>query len=66
MRINHVIQNVLNYSRENPAVSIPVAIVLLFIFYRKPKLIYVLGVTIVVAAGIMEIFRMLESIGLGK
>ncbi len=66
MQIDKYIQEGMKYAEGNLAVSVSAAVILLFLLLRKPKVLLVLVLTVIGAAGVLEIFDMLASTGLNR
>ncbi len=61
MQIDRIVQDCINYAQDNIAVSIVGAVVLLFLLYMRPKIVLALFLVAMGAAGVTEIFDMLND-----
>ncbi len=66
MQIDRIVQDCINYAQDNIAVSIVGAVVLLFLLYTRPKIVLALFLVAMGAAGVTEIFDMLNDTGLSR
>jgi hypothetical protein len=66
MQIDRIIQDCINYAQDNIAVSVAVAVALLLLLYTRPKAVLTLFLVALGAAGVMEIFDMLNATGLSR
>ncbi len=66
MKIDRIIQDGLKYAEDELAVSVSVALILLFLLIKKPRVLLALVLIAIGAAGVLEIFDMLASIGLNR
>ena len=66
MQIDKIIQEGLKYAEDNLVASISGAVILLFLLYTKPKVVLALVLIALGAAGVLELFGMLESTGLNR
>lgn len=56
-----IIENVWKYSQDNPVVAIPIALVILYLLFRKPKLLIGLVFIGLAIYGVMQLLAMLSS-----
>ncbi len=65
MDYNKILQDALNYAQDNLAASISAAVILLFLLFKRPKILFVLILIALAALGIMQLFQGLDATGLG-
>ncbi len=64
MDFNKILQDALNYARDNLAASISAAVILLFLLVKKPRIFFILVLIALAAVGIMQLFHELDTTGL--
>ena len=66
MQIDRIVQDCINYAQDNIVVAIAGAVGLLFLLYTRPKIVLALFLVAMGAAGVAEIFDMLNATGLSR
>jgi hypothetical protein len=66
MQIYKIIQYGINYAQDNILASIAGVVVLLYLLYTRPKAVLVLFLVALGAAGVIEVFDMLNATGLNR
>lgn len=66
MDFNEMAQNIIDLAGGNPVVAAAGAFVVLFLLFRKPKLLLVLVLFTLAAKGVMLLFDKLSGTGLDK
>ncbi len=61
MDYNKILQDALNYARENMTASVSAAVILLFLLFKRPKIFFLLVLIALAAVGIMQLFHQLDT-----
>lgn len=64
MDYNEIIQKGLDYFQTNPAAAISISIIILFLLFKKPKLLFLLIFLVLAGIGVMHLIAKLSSTGL--
>lgn len=64
MDYNEIIQKGLSYFQTNPAAAISISIIILFLLFKKPKLLFILIFLVLAGIGVMHLIAKLSSTGL--
>jgi hypothetical protein len=64
MDYNEIIQKGLGYFQTNPAAAISISIIILFLLFKKPKLLFILIFLVLAGIGVMHLIAKLSSTGL--
>ena len=64
MNLNEITQKGLSYYHANPAVTILIAVIVIFLLFKKPKLLFLLIFLGLVAIGVLYLISKLDSTGL--
>ena len=61
-----IVKSVSDYFLANPIIALVVALVLIYLLYRKPKLVFLIFVISVVLAGVLYVISDVASTGVSQ
>jgi len=64
MDFNEIMQKIINYYQANTVAAISIAIIVVFLLFKKPKLLFLLIFLGLAAIGVLYLISKLESTGL--
>ncbi len=64
MKLNDLINSVVNYAQLNPLAAVSAAIILVFLLFWRPKMFFILLGVGIATLGVMQLFARLSETGL--